>query len=213
MTDRLTKSQISLFKEVFSLFDKNGNGSIMKEELDSVLKSLGIISTKQELDDFINDVDEDGNGIIELDEFLNMMRKRMTAEKKKNITRELFNKIDRNGNGVIGHQEIYDTMLNLGEKLTHDEVTEMFQEADINQDGKIDYEDFVKLVNKIKKLEKKSTFYNVNSEIKSKSNKTNKSNKTTSDKSTGSKERRDPVSNMKIPKVKDEVKNPNTCQI
>ncbi|XP_067126064.1 calmodulin-like [Centruroides vittatus] len=213
MTDRLTKSQISLFKEVFSLFDKNGNGSIMKEELDSVLKSLGIISTKQELDDFINDVDEDGNGIIELDEFLNMMRKRMTAEKKKNITRELFNKIDRNGNGVIGHQEIYDTMLNLGEKLTNDEVTEMFQEADINQDGKIDYEDFVKLVNKIKRMEKKSTFYNVNSEIKSKSDKTKQSNKTTPEKPAGIKERNDPVSNMKIPKVKKEVKNPNTCQI
>jgi Ca2+-binding EF-hand superfamily protein len=37
-------------------------------------------------------------------------------------------------------------MINLGEKLTDEEVNQMIQEADINGDGQVDYEEFVKMM-------------------------------------------------------------------
>ena len=37
-------------------------------------------------------------------------------------------------------------MNNLGEKLTEEEIEEMIMEADIDGDGQINYEEFVKLV-------------------------------------------------------------------
>ena len=37
-------------------------------------------------------------------------------------------------------------MTNLGEKLTDEEVDEMIREADIDGDGKISYEEFVKMM-------------------------------------------------------------------
>lgn len=37
-------------------------------------------------------------------------------------------------------------MTNLGEKLTNEEVEEMLREADVDGDGKINYEEFVKLM-------------------------------------------------------------------
>ena len=47
------------------------------QELATVMRSLGQNPTEAELQDMINEVDEDGNGTIEFDEFLVMMSKKV----------------------------------------------------------------------------------------------------------------------------------------
>jgi len=44
------------------------------------------------------------------------------------------------GSGTVNAQELRHVMMNLGEKLTEDEVDEMMREADIDGDGEINYE-------------------------------------------------------------------------
>ena len=48
------------FKEAFSLFDKDGDGTITTKELGTVMRSLGQNPTEMELQDMINEVDADG---------------------------------------------------------------------------------------------------------------------------------------------------------
>ena len=48
------------YKDAFSLFDKDGNGTISKEELGMVMRSIGRNPTERELQDMINEVDADG---------------------------------------------------------------------------------------------------------------------------------------------------------
>ena len=48
------------FKEAFSLFDKDGDGTITAQELGAVLCSLGQNYTEAELQDMINKADTDG---------------------------------------------------------------------------------------------------------------------------------------------------------
>jgi hypothetical protein len=48
------------FKEAFSLFDKDGDGTITTKELGVVMRSLGQDPTETELKDMINEVDADG---------------------------------------------------------------------------------------------------------------------------------------------------------
>ena len=42
--------------------------------------------------------------------------------------------------------ELRHVMTNLGEKLTDEEVDEMIREADVDGDGQINYEEFVKMM-------------------------------------------------------------------
>lgn len=59
---------------------------------------------------------------------------------------EAFKVFDRDGNGFISAAELRHVMTNLGEKLTDEEVDEMIREADVDGDGQINYEEFVKMM-------------------------------------------------------------------
>lgn len=54
----------SEFKEAFSLFDKDGDGTITTSELGTVMRSLGQNPTEAELQDMINEVDADGELLL-----------------------------------------------------------------------------------------------------------------------------------------------------
>jgi calmodulin len=55
---------ISEFKEAFSLFDKDGNGTITSKELGTAMRSLGQYPTEVDLQDMINEIDADGKTIL-----------------------------------------------------------------------------------------------------------------------------------------------------
>lgn len=138
--DQLNEEQIAEFKEAFSLFDKDGDGTITTKELGTVMRSLGQNPTEAELQDMINEVDADGNGTIDFPEFLTMMARKMKETDSEEEIREAFRVFDKDGNGFISAAELRHVMTNLGEKLTDEEVDEMIREADIDGDGQVNYE-------------------------------------------------------------------------
>ncbi|KAL2510936.1 Calmodulin-5 [Abeliophyllum distichum] len=146
MEDQLTGEQVSEFKEAFSLFDKDGDGCITTKELGTVMRSLGQNPTEAELQDMINEVDADGNGTIDFPEFLNLMARKMKDTDSEEELKEAFRVFDKDQNGFISAAELRHVMTNLGEKLTDEEVDEMIREADVDGDGQINYEEFVKIM-------------------------------------------------------------------
>eukprot|EP01016_Furgasonia_blochmanni_P006090 TRINITY_DN1242_c0_g1_i3.p2 TRINITY_DN1242_c0_g1~~TRINITY_DN1242_c0_g1_i3.p2 ORF type:complete len:218 (-),score=95.73 TRINITY_DN1242_c0_g1_i3:180-833(-) len=146
MADQLTEEQIAEFKEAFALFDKDGDGTITTKELGTVMRSLGQNPTEAELQDMINEVDIDGNGTIDFPEFLSLMARKMKDTDTEEELIEAFKVFDRDGNGLISAAELRHVMTNLGEKLTDEEVDEMIREADLDGDGHINYEEFVRMM-------------------------------------------------------------------
>ena len=50
---------------------------------------------------------------------------------------------EKDGNGYLNTAELRHVMTNLGEKLTDEEVDEMIREADVHDNGQVNYEEFV----------------------------------------------------------------------
>ncbi|CAO2166772.1 unnamed protein product [Urochloa humidicola] len=110
------------------------------------MRSLGQNPTEAELQDMINEVDADGNGAIDFREFLGLMARRMRDSDSEEELREAFRVFDKDQNGFISAAELRHVMANLGERLTDAEVGEMVREADGDGDGRINYDEFVKVM-------------------------------------------------------------------
>jgi len=155
-----TKEQVKELRTAFQLFDKDKDGCITSSELCQVMKSLRQQANNAEIEEMINMVDIDGNGTVDFQEFLTMMSRSKAAHDKSQSAsgeapkqnsqedemRQAFKVFDIDGNGFIDANELKLTMQNLGEKLTEFDVKAMIREADMNGDGNIDYEEFIKMM-------------------------------------------------------------------
>jgi len=143
MAQEFSEEQMQEFLEAFSVYDKDGDGTITTKELGTVMRSLGHDPTEKELQDIIDEVDENGNGKMEFPEFLTMMGRHWKEEDPEEEMREAFKEFDEDGNGVITPEELQHVMSRTGQKLSPEEVKEMIIEADLDGDGVINYEEFI----------------------------------------------------------------------
>lgn len=146
MANKLTEAEIADYQEAFSLFDEDDSGTITIKELESVMTSLGQNSTEAGLQNLINDVDIDGDGILDFNEFLMLMVDKSKYVNKEYELIQAFRVFDRDGNGFIIPDELKNVMASVGGKLSDGEVTEMIREADIDGDFQINYEEFVAMM-------------------------------------------------------------------
>lgn len=146
---QLSEDQLAAIKQAFSLFDKNGDGKINTKELGTVMESLGENPTEAELKEMISEVDTDGSGTIEWSEFLKMMKERKKEEEfNEEELSDVFKVFDKDNSGFISASELKEVSSKLGRNLTDEDVKEMMKETDLDEDGKISYEEFVKLMSK-----------------------------------------------------------------
>ena len=130
-TKVITPEQETEYREAFQLFDKNGDGTITVTELGTVMRQLGNNPTDSELQDMINEVDADGNGTLEFDEFCQLMARQMLdSNQQEEELKQRFAMFDKDGNGTIDRDELRDVMQQLGEKLSEEDIEEMIQDAD-----------------------------------------------------------------------------------
>lgn len=121
-------------------------GRITAKELATVMRTLGQNPSEGELVDMISEVDADGSGTIDFPEFLNLMALKMKHKDSAEQLKEAFKVFDKDQNGFISAEELRRVMTNLGEKLSKVDIDEMIREADSDDDGQINYEEFVKVM-------------------------------------------------------------------
>ncbi len=139
-------SRFQEIKEAFNVFDKDNDGFITIKELGTVMRSLGHNPTEGELQDMIKLYDKDESGTIDFPEFLDLMTTKMKETELEEQLIETFKVFDRDGNGLLSGQELKYVMAVVGEVLTDQEVDELIKQADVDGDGFINYQEFVKMM-------------------------------------------------------------------
>jgi len=95
------------------------------------------------MSEIIQELDGDGNGAIDFDEFLVMMSLLQDPEDE---MQKAFNVFDADGSGSISAAELRATMNGLNVKLTDEEVNDMIEECDTDGDGEISYPEFAHMM-------------------------------------------------------------------
>ena len=86
MDFEITEQQKTEFRAAFDIFvEDSTDGTITTKELGKVFRMLGQNPTEQELQEMVEEVDEDGSGTIDFDEFCQMMSKQLAAEALESI--------------------------------------------------------------------------------------------------------------------------------
>jgi len=83
---------------------------------------------------------------IDFPEFLSLMARKMKDTDTEEELVDAFKVFDKDGSGFINAAELRHVMSNLGEKLSDEEFDEMVREANVDGDGQVDYEEFVKMM-------------------------------------------------------------------
>ncbi|XP_052271672.1 calmodulin-A-like [Dreissena polymorpha] len=129
--------------DVFRLLDVDGSGYLDSQELETALKHMGVDITKEEVDELVKKIDQDGNGTVDMFEFSQMVAQKMQVYDPEKELRDAFAVFDKNGDGKVSVEEIREVVESLGGKMTNAEVESMLVDVDENHDGYIDYDEFV----------------------------------------------------------------------
>lgn len=147
----LTEERIAEFREAFELFDKDQDGCITIDELAALMKALNLPATDQEIHNMKSEVDVDQNGNIEYKEYISLIARRVRDVDLEEEMIEAFKIFDTNNDGHLSKDELKVVMQIIGEKLVGEPISNedldiMWDEADTDQDGYIDYEEFCKVI-------------------------------------------------------------------
>lgn len=129
--------------EAFKLFDHDGDGTMNKEELGTVMRSLGQKISPEELEKVFESTDRDNSGCICLDEFIHLMAKFLppTISTEQEL-KEAFGFFDKAGGGSISYDELEQTVHQLGFDITPAQIKTMLSCADSDRDGLVTFDDF-----------------------------------------------------------------------
>lgn len=152
-----TSNKIEL-KNVFATFDKNHDGFITKKELEESLKSIGISATEKDVVDMVENIDTNGDGLIDFDEFCKLFDPKSSRDEEEEEEeeeereigdwKEAFDVFDGNRDGVITVEELGLVLSSLGftegNKLEY--CKEMIRKVDIDGDGMVNFVEFKKMM-------------------------------------------------------------------
>ena len=144
MFDDLPKNKIDEYKKIFNSQSKDQDGSVNTSELANIFKSINIDASDEEIKEIIGKLDLENKTEINYEEFLSIINQKDKDVDEEEEVLKAFKVFDKEGNGLININELKDIMLNIGNNWSEDELNEMLGEADIDMDGYINYEEFVR---------------------------------------------------------------------
>ncbi|KAK7379827.1 hypothetical protein VNO78_34352 [Psophocarpus tetragonolobus] len=145
IAERLSEEEIGGLKELFKIIDEDNSGTITFEELKDGLKNVGCDLMESEIKSLMDAADIDNNGTIDYGEFLAATLQLNKMEREENLV-NAFVYFDKDGSGYITIDEIQQACKDFGLGNIH--LDDIIMEIDQDNDGRIDYAEFVAMMRK-----------------------------------------------------------------
>jgi len=144
----LEKDQILVLKKCFDGF-ADEEGAIPVDQVGSILSMMGMKVKPSALREIIEDIDEDGSGLLEFAEFCQLAAKFLVEEDEEALKKELkeaFRIYDKEQLGYISIETLKEILRELDNKLTEDDLDSIIEEVDEDGSGTLDFDEFMEMM-------------------------------------------------------------------
>ncbi|ESQ48975.1 hypothetical protein EUTSA_v10020268mg [Eutrema salsugineum] len=145
IAESLSEEEIAGLKEMFKMIDADNSGQITFEELKAGLKRVGANLKESEILDLMQAADVDNSGTIDYKEFIAATLHLNKIEREDHLF-AAFSYFDKDGSGFITPDELQQACEEFG--VEDARIEEMMRDVDQDKDGRIDYNEFVAMMQK-----------------------------------------------------------------
>jgi calmodulin len=147
----LSTDEITECREAFALYDDDNDGYIKMQELSLIMRALGQNPTTEHLQQMMDEADQEGDGRIDFPEFLALYdrRRRQYTNNTFSEILDAFKVFDTEKKNAIPKPKMKEILLSLGDTTMSElDIDEMLDEADVDGDGEVDLEEFMRMIRK-----------------------------------------------------------------
>merc|ERR1711988_378323 len=122
---------------------------LSEEKMKEILQMMGLRVKQEALDAIIQEVDEDGSGELEFEEFCILAARFLIEEDEEQMRKELkeaFRFYDKEGEGFLTIDTLKGILLELEPDLTNETLQEIIDEVDEDGSGTIDFDEFMNMM-------------------------------------------------------------------
>ncbi|KAL7751395.1 hypothetical protein RI367_003255 [Sorochytrium milnesiophthora] len=149
----ITNRELVELREVFRLVDKDGGGTISKDELELLMQTLGIQASKAELETMVNEISTKDE--IDFEEFAVAMSRKVSTSRSYEELIAAFREYDDGGPAHLTGRVSYQSLVSILSEMTEsdkpmqrEEVEELLAEVAPHalEDGFLDYNKYLGLL-------------------------------------------------------------------
>ncbi|XP_063700635.1 troponin C-like [Culicoides brevitarsis] len=144
------KEQMELLKKIFEEFDFEKTGHCSLDIIPTTLTTLGVKLKEEELEALCKEVDKNGSGMIEFNEYVELAKIYIEPEEDyKQVyseLRQVFMIFDKANKGYLELAEFKSVLKEIEPELPDQELDDIVDEVDADGSGRIEFEEFLEVM-------------------------------------------------------------------
>ena len=142
----MSNSQVKDARDVFNKMDVDKDGFINPDDLKITMNTLGFDFNPSEIQRLVMTLDPENKGKIDFNSFSELIKQKMSEKDHIEEIQMAFQMLDTEKRGKIGFADLKRVANELGENISDYELHEMINEADVDRDNEISFDEFLAIM-------------------------------------------------------------------